>query len=86
VTGDFTSEGLDSDVSALSENELLSINDWIAFYEKEYKFVGVLAGIYYDHKGRPTELLLEVGIKFKNNFNKKNNLKRYKTKLRMPNC
>ncbi|KAH7731734.1 Cytochrome b5-like Heme/Steroid binding domain containing protein [Aphelenchoides avenae] len=55
VTGDFTPEGLVDDVGGLSEQDLLSILDWIKFYEKDYKLVGVLQGTYYDAHGKLTE-------------------------------
>lgn len=55
VTGDFSPEGLVDDVTGLSEQDLLSILDWIKFYEKDYKLVGVLQGTYYDSQGKLTE-------------------------------
>lgn len=60
VTGDFTSNGLIDNVDGLTENEMLSIADWISFYEKDYEFVGLLEGTYYDNHGRPTERLEKV--------------------------
>lgn len=39
---------------------MLSIADWISFYEKDYEFVGLLEGTYYDNHGRPTERLEKV--------------------------
>ena len=60
VSGDFTPEGLTADVSGLTDDELLSISDWMTFYERDYQFVGLLAGLYYDRKGQPTEMLEEV--------------------------
>ncbi|WKY02087.1 hypothetical protein Q1695_015809 [Nippostrongylus brasiliensis] len=36
------------------------IRDWISFYEKDYKLVGVLIGRYYDANGQPTEELRSV--------------------------
>jgi hypothetical protein len=62
VTGDFSTDGQTADVTGLSEAELLSISDWVAFYERDYQFVGFLSGLYYDQKGRPTDLLKEVKI------------------------
>uniref|UniRef100_A0A7E4VNP5 Cytochrome b5 heme-binding domain-containing protein n=1 Tax=Panagrellus redivivus TaxID=6233 RepID=A0A7E4VNP5_PANRE len=60
VTGDFSEAGLTDDVSDLNEQELLGILDWVRFYEKDYKPVGVLEGIYYDDEGEPTDRLIEV--------------------------
>uniref|UniRef100_A0A183CD85 Cytochrome b5 heme-binding domain-containing protein n=1 Tax=Globodera pallida TaxID=36090 RepID=A0A183CD85_GLOPA len=60
VSGDFSSSGDCSDASELSESELLSVQDWITFYEREYRLVGLLDGAYYDRRGRPTEKLRQV--------------------------
>lgn len=54
VTGEFKEEGLREDVVGLSHQDMLGIEEWMGFYEKEYKFVGFLEGTYYDSKGRPT--------------------------------
>ena len=61
VTGDFSENGLVDTVDGLSEQELLSVLDWVKFYEKDYKLVGVVEGSYYDEQGNPTDLLTEVG-------------------------
>ncbi|CAK5078270.1 unnamed protein product [Meloidogyne enterolobii] len=50
-------------ISGLTDEELLSIASWIEFYEKDYKFVGVLFGIYYDRDGNPTPLLDNINSK-----------------------
>ncbi|KAL3092352.1 hypothetical protein niasHS_007561 [Heterodera schachtii] len=60
VSGDFSPSGDCSDASELSESELLSVFDWVAFYEREYRLVGLLDGEYFDAKGRPTEKLRRV--------------------------
>lgn len=65
VTGDFSPEGLTDNVDGLLESELISIADWVSFYEKEYEFVGFLEGTYYDNHGRPTEKLKEVIVEFR---------------------
>lgn len=57
VTGDFSSEGLNDDVSDLSPQQMLAIDNWMKFYEKDYKYVGRLIGRFYDEEGRPTEVL-----------------------------
>ncbi|ETN68726.1 hypothetical protein NECAME_15664 [Necator americanus] len=36
------------------------IRDWVSFYEKDYKLVGVLIGRYYDSNGNPTKELKDV--------------------------
>ncbi|KAK6052347.1 cytochrome b5-like Heme/Steroid binding domain protein [Cooperia oncophora] len=41
------------------------IRDWISFYEKDYKLVGVLVGRYYDASGNPTQELRDVLARMK---------------------
>ncbi|TKR77429.1 hypothetical protein L596_018404 [Steinernema carpocapsae] len=60
VSGDFTDEGLVDDVEGLSEQDLLGIHDWVTFYERDYKLVGILQGTYYDANGKMTQRLKEV--------------------------
>ncbi|WKY02086.1 hypothetical protein Q1695_015809 [Nippostrongylus brasiliensis] len=60
VSGDFTEKGLVDHTDGLSHEDLLGIRDWISFYEKDYKLVGVLIGRYYDANGQPTEELRSV--------------------------
>uniref|UniRef100_A0A0K0DBP2 Cytochrome b5 heme-binding domain-containing protein n=1 Tax=Angiostrongylus cantonensis TaxID=6313 RepID=A0A0K0DBP2_ANGCA len=60
VSGDFTEAGLVDNTDGLSHEDLLGIRDWVLFYEKEYKLVGVLVGRYYDINGNPTNELREV--------------------------
>ncbi|GMT20909.1 hypothetical protein PFISCL1PPCAC_12206, partial [Pristionchus fissidentatus] len=55
VSGDFSPTGLRDDVEGLSHEDILGIRDWVAFYEKDYSLVGVVAGRYYDAAGAPTE-------------------------------
>ena len=40
VTGDHSAAGLVDDVSDLSFSELLTLQNWLSFYEKNYEFVG----------------------------------------------
>uniref|UniRef100_A0A8R1HKW4 Cytochrome b5 heme-binding domain-containing protein n=1 Tax=Caenorhabditis japonica TaxID=281687 RepID=A0A8R1HKW4_CAEJA len=60
TTGDFTENGLVATTHGLSHDELLSIRDWVSFYEKEYPLVGVVADLYYDSEGQPTDELTSV--------------------------
>ncbi|CAM9773894.1 unnamed protein product, partial [Hapterophycus canaliculatus] len=59
VSGDFTEAGLTDDLSGLEPSKCLGIKDWHSFYEKDEKYVkrGVLAGRFYDTKGKPTREL-----------------------------
>ncbi|CAJ0596881.1 unnamed protein product [Cylicocyclus nassatus] len=60
VSGDFTETGLVDNTDGLSHEDLLGIRDWVSFYEKDYKLVGVLVGRYYDSNGMPTKELKHV--------------------------
>jgi len=60
VTGDFKDTGLTDDVSGLSHQDMIGIQDWLSFYEKEYGLVGYLQGTYYDSRKQPTNKLKEV--------------------------
>ncbi|MBN3280242.1 NEUFC protein, partial [Polyodon spathula] len=60
VTGDFTEAGLVDDVSGLSPGQILSLSEWLSFYNKDYVLVGRLVGRYYSETGEPTEALKQV--------------------------
>lgn len=60
VSGDFTDSGLVDDVTGLSPTEMLSLQDWLIFYKREYIYKGRLAGTYYDHNGEPTQALIHA--------------------------
>uniref|UniRef100_A0AC35FMU0 Uncharacterized protein n=1 Tax=Panagrolaimus sp. PS1159 TaxID=55785 RepID=A0AC35FMU0_9BILA len=46
--------------SSIGLPSLQRILDWIKFYEKDYKVVAIVEGIYYTNDGKPTERLEEV--------------------------
>ncbi|CAH1801823.1 unnamed protein product [Owenia fusiformis] len=58
VTGKFEGEGLTDDVSNLSPEDMIGIEEWMTFYEKDYTYVGKLEGRYYDRHGNATTELL----------------------------
>ncbi|XP_052612152.1 neuferricin isoform X4 [Peromyscus californicus insignis] len=60
VTGDFSEAGLVDDVTGLSSSEILILQNWISFYEKNYVFVGRLVGRFYGEDGLPTPELTQV--------------------------
>lgn len=60
ITGDFSANNLSDDVSKLSGDELLSLEKWKEFYDKEYTKKGKLIGRYYDGHGNPTDYLKNV--------------------------
>lgn len=60
VTGDFSEAGLVDDVSDLSFSEMLTLQNWLSFYEKNYEFVGKVLGRFYGEDGLPTPELTQV--------------------------
>lgn len=45
----------------LKPQEIYSIRQWKQFYDKEYTFVGLLSGRFYDTNGAATAYMMEVG-------------------------
>jgi hypothetical protein len=41
VTGDYSEAGLVDDINGLSSSEILTLHNWLSFYEKNYVFVGM---------------------------------------------
>lgn len=60
MTGDFSEAGLVDDVSDLSFSEMLTLQNWLSFYEKNYEFVGKVIGRFYGEDGLPTPELTQV--------------------------
>ncbi|XP_046530215.1 neuferricin isoform X2 [Equus quagga] len=60
VTGDYSAAGLVDDVSDLSFSEMLTLQNWLSFYEKNYEFVGRVIGRFYGEDGLPTPELTRV--------------------------
>lgn len=52
--GDFTEKGLIESIEGLDPIQVLDIKEWNDFYHKDYTFIGVLEGEYYDSEGNPT--------------------------------
>lgn len=84
ITGDFTEKGLIEDINGLSLQELLGIDGWLKFYEKDYKYVGKLIGLYYDKYGQPTEALAEYNRKLKEAQKEEDNKK--EDMIKFPPC
>eukprot|EP00244_Chara_vulgaris_P002054 TRINITY_DN13442_c0_g5_i1.p1 TRINITY_DN13442_c0_g5~~TRINITY_DN13442_c0_g5_i1.p1 ORF type:complete len:296 (-),score=52.63 TRINITY_DN13442_c0_g5_i1:225-1091(-) len=66
VTGKFK-DGLTDDVSGLSASEYSGLQEWHSFYVKSdnYRYVGKLAGLFYDEAGRATKALEDLQSEFK---------------------
>ncbi|KAB1266486.1 Neuferricin [Camelus dromedarius] len=60
VTGDYSAAGLVDDVSDLSPSEMLTLQNWLSFYEKNYEFIGRVIGRFYGEDGLPTPELTQV--------------------------
>ncbi|KAM9749687.1 neuferricin isoform 1-T1 [Dama dama] len=60
VTGDYSEAGLVDDVSDLSFSEMLTLQNWLSFYEKNYKFMGRVIGRFYREDGLPTPELTQA--------------------------
>ncbi|XP_040099653.1 neuferricin isoform X2 [Oryx dammah] len=60
VTGDYSEAGLVDDVSDLSFSEMLTLQNWLSFYEKNYKFIGRVIGRFYGEDGLPTPELTQA--------------------------
>ncbi|XP_006105334.1 LOW QUALITY PROTEIN: neuferricin [Myotis lucifugus] len=60
VTGDYSEAGLVDDVSDLSLSEMLTLQNWLSFYEKNYECVGKVIGRFYGKDGLPTSALTQV--------------------------
>lgn len=65
ITGDFekdpNSDHKDDDVlKHLNAQEIYSIHQWKQFYDKDYKFVGLLTGRFYRLNGQKTEYMEKV--------------------------
>jgi len=57
ITGDFESfiEDKADDVLSLKSNDLLSLDNWKKFYDKDYVYKGKLIGRFYDQSGEKTK-------------------------------
>ena len=55
VSGDFSEAGLREDVDGLSGQDYLGLEEWLEFYRRDYREVGLLVGRYFGEDGRGTE-------------------------------
>ncbi|MCL4137507.1 UNVERIFIED_CONTAM: hypothetical protein GTU68_048514 [Idotea baltica] len=60
VSGEFTEEGLTDDITGLSSQDYLGLDDWAQLYNKDYTFKGLLIGRYYNEDGSPTPYNIET--------------------------
>ncbi|XP_037664492.1 neuferricin isoform X1 [Choloepus didactylus] len=60
VTGDYSEAGLLDDVSDLSFSDMLTLKNWLSFYEKNYEFIGKVIGRFYGDDGLPTPELAQA--------------------------
>ncbi|KAF7284824.1 hypothetical protein GWI33_021581 [Rhynchophorus ferrugineus] len=60
ITGNFDENDISDDVNGLSPDELISLNNWLKFYKKEYNKVGLLVGRYYNELGELTPYARQI--------------------------
>ncbi|XP_069917350.1 neuferricin isoform X3 [Oryctolagus cuniculus] len=84
VTGDYSEAGLVDDVSDLSFSEMLTLQNWLSFYEKNYVFVGRVIGRFYSEDGQPTPELTHVEAMITKGLEA--NKQEWKEKQKFPPC
>ncbi|ELK03726.1 neuferricin isoform X2 [Pteropus alecto] len=84
VTGDYSEAGLVDDVSDLSFSEMLTLQNWLSFYEKNYEFVGRVIGRFYGEDGLPTPELTQVEAMITKGLEE--NKQELKEKQKFPPC
>lgn len=60
ITGDFTEEGLIDDLDEITSAQASEVKDWVDFYHKDYTYVGVVEGAFFDSAGAPKSALMDV--------------------------
>lgn len=84
MTGDYSEAGLVDDVSDLSFSEMLTLQNWLSFYEKNYVFVGRVIGRFYSEDGQPTPELTHVEAMITKGLEA--NKQEWKEKQKFPPC
>ncbi|XP_062072425.1 neuferricin isoform X1 [Lepus europaeus] len=84
VTGDYSEAGLVDDVSDLSFSEMLTLQNWLSFYEKNYVCVGRVIGRFYSEDGQPTPELTHVEAMITKGLEA--NKQEWKEKQKFPPC
>uniref|UniRef100_A0A1Y1MCK6 Cytochrome b5 heme-binding domain-containing protein n=1 Tax=Photinus pyralis TaxID=7054 RepID=A0A1Y1MCK6_PHOPY len=75
VTGKFKDAEASDDVIGLTNKELLSLDNWVKFYEKQYTKVGKVIGRYYDTNGQETQYHKQVNDLIRNALSDEEQLK-----------
>ena len=57
VTGEFNEKGLVDDISNLSNQDILGLEEWKSFYESDYTFVGIVEGSFYNKDGEVRDMM-----------------------------
>lgn len=73
VTGEFTEDKASDEVLDLSLTDLLSLKQWVEFYEKDYVYKGKLVGRYFTATGAKTDYHRELEKKLMEAKAAKNN-------------
>lgn len=53
ITGDFSENGMNDDISTLTPQQIKALNSWVDFYKKSYSYKGKLVGNFYNSDGSP---------------------------------
>ncbi|KAK5644311.1 hypothetical protein RI129_005611 [Pyrocoelia pectoralis] len=75
ITGKFKESESSDDVIGLTNNELISLDNWLKFYEKQYPKVGKVIGRYYDENGEETQYYQQVKEMLRDAVNDEEELK-----------
>eukprot|EP00850_Spirogloea_muscicola_P019355 SM000189S04072 [mRNA] locus=s189:19956:21981:+ [translate_table: standard] len=62
VSGKFNGEGLTDDITGLTAADLAGLKGWRSFFEGSYTPVGKVEGRFYDDRGNPKDILMEVEV------------------------
>lgn len=71
ITGEFDEQGLIDDISELKNSDVLGLENWKKFYEKDYEHVGVVEGMFYNKQGEELPMMHVYKNKLKAGYREK---------------
>lgn len=83
ATGDFKND-LNDKIDDLTDQQVAELFNWQSTYEKDYIYMGLLEGAFYDSKGEKTQTLLDAELKHGSHAKKK--VENEKFNNRFPQC
>lgn len=84
VSGQFTEDQLNSDISDFSFSQINDLQNWVSFYESKYPEIGRMIGFFFDSKGEPTSNYRDYELKLKGSSLKQEEEKEFYIKY--PKC